>query len=153
VAQTLTRYPVSMQSPPRWYKPLCVILLSWNLLGCMAYLNDVTLKPEDVAKMPADMQAMYAARPMWAVAAFATAVWGGALGSLLLLLRKRAALPLLVASVVSLVFQNFGLFVLAGAGRTNPAAYIVQGLVFAIAVGLVVLARRATARGWLGAAA
>ena len=153
MAQTLTRYPAFMQSPPRWFKPLCVVLLIWNLLGCMAYMSDVTLKPEDVAKMSPDMQAMYAARPMWAVAAFATAVWGGALGSLLLLLRRRAALPVLVASVVGLVFQNFGLFVLAGAGRVNPAAYVVQGLVFAIAVGLVVLARRAAAQGWLREAA
>jgi hypothetical protein len=63
---------------PKWFRPLAVVALIWNLLGCAAYLADVTLTAEDVARMTPAQQELYAARPKWAVAATATAVWAGA---------------------------------------------------------------------------
>lgn len=138
-----------MTHPPKWYRPVAVIALIWNLLGCAAYLSDVTLKPEDIAKMTTEQQALYAARPAWAVGATATAVWGGALGCLGLILRKRWSTPLLVASMAGLIVQDIGLF-----GMTNvvavsgPAVLVIQGMVFAIAVALLLLARKAAASGW-----
>ena len=38
-------------TPPRWFRPVAVIALLWNVLGCVAYLADVTMKPEDIAKL------------------------------------------------------------------------------------------------------
>ena len=85
-----------------------------------------------------------------AAAAFAVAVWGGALGCLGLVLRRRWAVPVLIASLVGLVLQDFGMFVLSGTGNLIPApVYFLQGLVFLIAVGLVLLGRKAAARDWL----
>ena len=52
-----------MEQPPKWFLPVGIAALLWNLLGCAAYLSDVMLTPEDVAKMTADQQALYAARP------------------------------------------------------------------------------------------
>ena len=138
-----------MTEPPKWYLPTAVVALLWNLLGCAAYLSDVMLTPEDMAKMDAAQQALYASRPAWAVAATATAVWGGAAGSIGLLMRKRWATPLLVASLAGVLVQDAGLFVLSGAAASAGAAvYGLQGLVLAVAIGLVVVSRRATANGW-----
>ena len=64
-----------MRAAPKWFTPVAVIALLWNVLGCIAYLSDVTLSPEDVAKMSAAQQALYAARPAWAVGATALAAW------------------------------------------------------------------------------
>jgi hypothetical protein len=48
------------------------------------------------------------------------------------------------------VAQDLWLFVLSGAAaEAGAAAFILQGLVLAIAVGLIALARKATAQGWL----
>ncbi len=58
-----------METVPRWYLPVTIVALLWNLLGCLAYLSDVTATPEDVARMSAAQQALYAARPSGAVAA------------------------------------------------------------------------------------
>lgn len=139
-----------MTQTPKWYMPVAVLALVWNLIGCAAYLSDVMLTPEAVAQLPADQQALYAARPMWAVAAYAIAVWGGALGSLGLVLKKRWATPLLMASVAGLVVQDLALFVLSPAAGAIPAmVYVLQGMVFVIALALVRLAQTATARGWL----
>jgi hypothetical protein len=139
-----------MNPLPKWYLPVSVAALLWNLLGCAAYLSDVSLTPDDIAKMDAAQQALYAARPAWAVAATAIAVWGGAAGCVGLLLRRRWALPLLLASLAGVIVQNVGLFVLSDAASLVPAsAYVLQGLVLLVAIGLVLLARRAIARGWI----
>jgi hypothetical protein len=139
-----------MNTAPKWFLPVAGVALLWNLVGCAAYLSDVMLTPDDVAKMDAAQQALYASRPAWAVAATAVAVWGGAAGCVGLLLRKRWALPLLLASLAGLVVQNLGLFVISDAASlVGPEVYALQGMVLLIAIGLVLLARRAIARGWI----
>lgn len=137
-----------MQQAPKWFMPVAVIALLWNLLGCAAYLSDVMLTPEDVAKMSAAQQAMYAARPTWSVGATAIAVWGGAAGCVGLIMRKRWAMPLLLASLAALVVQDVALFVLTKA-QAGPTALVLQGMVLLIAIGLLLLARKAAARGWI----
>ena len=139
-----------MKPAPRWFLPVAVVALIWNLIGCAAYLSDVTLSAEDVAKMSATEQALYASRPAWSVGATAVAVWGGALGCLGLCLRKRWTTWLLVASLAGVIVQDLNLFFLSGAGsQAGMTTVVLQGLVLAIGVGLVVLARRALAQGWI----
>ncbi|MBX7186377.1 MAG: hypothetical protein K1Y01_14660 [Vicinamibacteria bacterium] len=138
-----------MNQPPRWYRPVTIIALLWNLMGCAAYLSDVMLTPEDVAKMSAGMQQLYASRSRWAVSATALAVWGGAIGSLALLLRRQWALPALGISLAGVVAQDVGLFLLTDTVKlAGPAVVVAQGLVLVVAIGLVFLARRASASGW-----
>ena len=139
-----------MESPPKWYMPVAIIALLWNLIGCAAYLADVMLKPADIAKLTAAQQAMYAARPAWSIGATAVAVWFGAAGCVGLIARTRWASPLLMASVAGVIAQDVWLFGMSGAASAGAAAaFILQGLVLAIAVALVMLARKAMARGWI----
>jgi hypothetical protein len=139
-----------MNAMPKWYLPVTIVALLWNLLGCAAYLADVTLTPEDVATMSAAQQALYNSRPAWAVAATAVAVWGGAAGCVGLILRKRWATPLLWASLAGLIVQDVGLFGMSDVvAQEGPTVLILQGLVLVVAIGLVLLARTSTARGWL----
>ena len=98
-----------MGTTPTWYLPVAIALL-WTLLGCATYLADITLTPEDVAGMSAAQQALYASRSSWVVAATAIAVWGGAVGCIGLIWRKRWATLLLMASLVEVVVQDVGLF-------------------------------------------
>jgi hypothetical protein len=139
-----------MTTRPKWYLPVAIAALFWNLLGCAAYLADVMLTPDDIATMSAAQQALYASRPMWAVSATAIAVWGGAAGCVGLVWRKRWATPLLMASLAGLIVQDVGLFVLTdSASLAGPVALILQGVVLLVAIGLVFLSRKATAQGWI----
>jgi hypothetical protein len=81
--------------------------------------------------------------------ATAVAVLGGALGCVGLIMRRRWATPLLIASLVGVVLQDISLFAMSGKAAVPSAAFVLQGLVLLIAIGLVLLARRAAARGWL----
>ena len=135
---------------PRWFKVVAVVALLWNLLGCMAFAMDLRLTPEDVAALPEAQQALYAARPGWAVVATGIAVIGGALGCLGLLLGRKWAFVLLVLSLAGILVQDYGLFVLAdGASLAGPAAMIMQAIVLAVGIGLALLGRKGIARRWL----
>jgi hypothetical protein len=139
-----------MNKAPKWFMAVAIVALLWNLLGCLAFFADLQLSPQDVAKLSAAQQALYNARPSWAVAATALAVFGGAFGCIGLLLRKKWALVLFSLSVIGILVQDFGLFVLAnGAAFAGSVAVVLQLLVLAIAIGLVFLSRLAIARGWL----
>jgi len=139
-----------MNTSPRWFRPVAIAALVWNLLGCAAYLADVRVSPERLSSMTAAQQALYAARPSWAVAATATAVWFGAAGCLGLILRRKWSTWLLILSLAGVVVQDLWLFVLSGAAREAGAiAFVMQGLVLVVSIGLVLLARRASAEGWL----
>ena len=78
----------SNNKAPTWFMVVAGILLVWNLLGVMAYLMQVTMSPEIVAALPDAQRQLYENTPKWATAAFAIAVNGGALGCLLLLLKR-----------------------------------------------------------------
>lgn len=138
-----------MKTPTR-FRIVAVLALLWNLLGCLAFFSDLRLSPEDIAALPEAQQALYAARPGWAVAATAIAVLCGALGSIGLLLRRKWAFPVFALSLLGILVQDFGLFVLAdGASLAGPVAVAMQALVLAIGIGLVLLSRKGIARGWL----
>jgi hypothetical protein len=94
-------------------------------------------------------QAMYASRPVWFMAAYASAVWFGVAGSLGLLLRKRWAQPLFVLSLLGLIAQDIALFSRPEV-RGDLVVILLQGLVFAIAVSLLLLSRKGGREGWLG---
>ncbi|HEY9514588.1 MAG TPA: hypothetical protein VIQ74_02825 [Gemmatimonadaceae bacterium] len=139
-----------MDKLPKWFVVTAVVALLWNLLGCFAFVSDLRLSPEDLARLPEAQQALYNARPGWAVASTGLAVIGGVLGCIGLLMRKKWALPVFVASLVGILVQDFGLFVLAGGATiAGSAAVVLQGVVLLVGIGLVLLSRRGIARGWL----
>lgn len=81
------------------------LFLLWNLFGCAMYLWDVTASEEAILAIE-NGEAMLAAKavyPIWAKAAYALAVWGGLLASILLLMRKKLAVPLYILSVVTAI--------------------------------------------------
>lgn len=138
-----------MTPAPTWFRPVAIVALLWNLLGCAAYLADVMMTPEALARLTSAQQALYEARPSWAVAATAIAVWFGTAGCVGLLLRKRWATPLLITSLVALIVQDVWLFLMSGVTQVDPVAVVLQSLVLLIAIGLVLLGRKAAAQGWI----
>ena len=80
---------------------LAVFALIWNVLGSLNYLGQ--MNADLVATMPDTHRAIIEGRPAWATGGFAVSVFAGALGGLLLLLRKSAAFYLFVASLLGAV--------------------------------------------------
>ena len=77
------------------------LALFWNAMGCLNFIAQ--MNAEKVAAMPEAYQAVIGSRPIWATLAFAIAVFGGALGSLLLLLKKSVATTVFIASLIGVI--------------------------------------------------
>ncbi len=77
------------------------VALIWNVMGVINFF--VQMNADALAAMPESHRAIVEGRPAWATGAFALAVFGGALGSLVLLLRKSAAAYLFIASLVGVI--------------------------------------------------
>jgi hypothetical protein len=88
------------------YWIIAIIALIWNIMGVMAYLTQAFMSDEAKALLPEADQAMYSEIPAWATAAFALAVFGGFLGSLALLLRKKWATFVFIISLLGILAQQ-----------------------------------------------
>ena len=77
-----------------------VVAALWNAFGCVDYFMTQTRRDEWFAQMGmTDVQLTYFnAMPPWTHAAWAIGVWGGLLGAVLLLLRRKWAMPVFVVS-------------------------------------------------------
>jgi hypothetical protein len=126
----------------------------WNAFGCYDYFMTRTQgAPYIESMMPGlDGEAMMAyinSFPAWASAGWALGVWGGLLGSVLLLMRHRWAV---IALGVSLAGAVIGIgYQLANpvgiAGMDSGFNAVVPYLIIAIAIALFFYARAMRARG------
>ena len=104
---------------------IAVAGLVWNLLGCLNYIAQTN--PDTVAQMPEVYQVIIAGRPAWATAAFAIGVFGGAVGCILLLLRKRVALPVLVISLLGVIVTSVFTLTIVGVSPSTVLSLLVSG--------------------------
>jgi len=137
-------------SVPKSYWGIVVPALLWNLLGVAAYVDQVTLSADVLAAMPDAERMLYENVPLWATSAFALAVNGGALGCLLLLLRKSWAIPVLIISLVGVIVQMGHAFFIADSIEVyGPGGLIMPLMVLGIAIFLVWYATSAKEKGWI----
>lgn len=147
--QSEDKQPPEIVAMPSWFKPAAILALIWNLLGVMAFVGQMMMTPEMIAELPQAEQDLYATTPIWAIAAFAVAVFGGAFGSLALLLKKRMSYQLLVASFVGVVVQMFHSFFLSKSFEVyGPGGMIMPVMVIIIALLLVRVAAKGINNHW-----
>lgn len=124
--------------------------LVWNLIGLVFYIGQVTISPEEFAKLTEAQQDFFNATPSWATGAFAIAVNAGVLGSLLLLMRKTWAVPMLALSLVAIVVQDLDAFVLRNVFSVmGTSSLIIPSMVLIIGVALLMYARKCKEKGLL----
>ncbi len=121
-------------------------MLIWNVMGCINFL--MQMNPDMVASYRETEQAIILGRPAWATVAFAIAVFGGALGCLLLMLKKSVAFYLFIASLLGVVvtmIHTLGIGIDFGTGE-------VIGIIFmpvAVAVFLIWYSKYSENKGWI----
>ncbi|WP_452220814.1 hypothetical protein [Lacinutrix salivirga] len=129
--------------PPIWFWIVSILALLWNVMGVISYLGQAYMSDEVIAQLSETDQQMYANLPAWYTAAFAIAVFAGALGCLALLLRKKWSYFLLLLSLIAAIIQmSYLAFVLKMANVMTPFIIIV-------CIALVWLAKHATKKGWI----
>jgi hypothetical protein len=118
------------------------VLLLYNVAGVANFISQ--LNADTVATMPDAYRLIIEGRPAWATGAFAVAVFGGALGCLLLLLRQPLASYVLIASFCGAAVTL--IHTLGNAPFEFAIGNLVQLLVTAF---LVWYSKRASSSGWI----
>lgn len=85
---------------------ISIFALLWYLMDMSAFFMRVFMSDETLLKMPEDQQLHIQNIPLWVNVVFAFEVFGGTLGSVGLLLRKKWALPLFVISLLGVISQT-----------------------------------------------
>jgi len=135
---------------PPWYKILMTVALVWNIIGVLAFIGQMMITPETLVQLPKAEQELYLNTPVWATFAFAVAVFGGTLGCIALLMQKAIANIALQASLVAVLLQMYHSFVISNAFDVfGPGGVVMPISVVALAVILVLFAKKATKQGWI----
>lgn len=128
-----------------------IVALLWNSVGAMDYFMTQTRNEGYLSQFTPEQLEYFYAFPTWLVALWAIAVWGGVLGALLLLARKRLAVPVFLVSLISMAttaVYNYGISNgMEVVGDTFSLVF--TAVIFVIALGLYLYARTMHAKGLL----
>ena len=136
---------------PRHLWVVGIIALLWNCIGAFDYLMTQTKNAAYMSAFPPEQLAFFYGLPVWVVAAWAFAVWGGVLGSVLLLLRRRLAVPVFLVSLVGMVVTTLHNWLLSNAFElfTDTFSRVFTVVIIVITVALYFYARAMEKRGVL----
>jgi hypothetical protein len=145
--------PAGSVRPSKLFWVIGVVALLWNGFGALDYTMCQTRNAAWMKMMTPQQVAYLESFPAWAVAAWAVGVWGGVVGSLLLLSRKKLAAPVYLASLIGALVSQVYTFVLSNGLEVmggGAGAAVLPALIVAGAIGLWLYARAMAAKGVLG---
>lgn len=140
----------SQNKPTNSFWIIGIIALIWNLMGVFAYIQQAYMTAEDLLALPPDQQALYENVPAWVTAAFALAVFGGTLGCILLLLRKKIATFVFIISFISILAQmTYNLLMSKAIEVYGPGGMIMPIMVIVFGAFLVWYSKKMQGQGVL----
>lgn len=140
----------TMSTVPKWFLGVVIFAIIWNLLGVIAYIGQMMMTPEALSWLSPEEQALFENTPAWATGAFAFAVWGGLIGSVLLLLKKQTSKIVLIISLLGILVQmTHSLFMSNNYDVYGPGGLVMPVMVLIIGIGLVWLSDKGIKEGWI----
>ena len=131
---------------------VCAVSLLWNSFGAFDYTMTEMQNAAYLADFTVAQRAYFANFPWYAVMLWALGVWGALAGSVLLLARSRHAVTAFVISLLGLAGStawqfwpsNTDLWAIMPEG-----AWLLNVVIWTVAIALLLYARWARRRGWL----
>ena len=124
----------------------------WTAFGCYDYVMTQSKNMAYLEMMGGpEVIEYFTTFPGWVVAFWAVGVWGSLLGSLLLLVRRRLAVPVYGLSIAGLLVTSLYQFGISTPppGMMTTGMWIMTVVVWVVAIGLFAYARIMAARGVL----
>lgn len=135
---------------PTWFWIVAVILLLWNLTGVANFIMQLTITEDALQEMPEIDREFIGNYPGWVFVAFGLAVFGGVAGSIALLLKKKIARPLFIASLIGIVVQfSYGLSIAISMDVYIMRIVSMAVVLIAIGVFAIWLSKHATTKNWI----
>ncbi|PQB04432.1 hypothetical protein [Aureitalea marina] len=130
---------------------IAVVALIWNIMGVMAYLGSVYMDDATRDLMTPEQIELMEATPAWVTGIFAIATFAGVLGALLMVLKRKLAVPLFAISLIAVLIQNVYAWFATNAAEVygTVQGYVMPLLVITISIFLFWYSKGATQKGWL----
>lgn len=130
-----------------WYMVAAIASLLFMLIGCAAFVLDVTGDPQ---ALPLDQRTLVAARPVWSLVGYGIAVWAGLAGTVMLIVKRRIAEHLLLVSLIGAALTFLPMLVVP-AVRDNISTNDIAVAVMIVVITWTIFgfARHSAKRGWL----
>ncbi|MCK5776912.1 MAG: hypothetical protein KAH25_12075 [Bacteroidales bacterium] len=90
---------------PIWFWIVAIFFLLWNLMGVYSFFVHIFISADDLAKLPPQERELYGDYPLWTSIVFALAVFGGLLGSIGLVMKRRWAKTAFIISLLAIIPQ------------------------------------------------
>lgn len=140
---------LTVQTPKHLWA-IGIVTLLWNAMGAFDYLMTQTQNASYMDQFTPEQLEFFQGFPSWVVAFWAIAVWGGVLGSILLLLRRSLAVSVFMVSFASMLITAIQNYVFSNALEVSGMfGLIFSAVIFLVALGLVLYSRAMRERGVL----
>ncbi len=131
---------------------VAIVAVLWNLMGVVDFTMTETRNATYLKGLKPEQVDYILSFPLWSVITWAVGVFGGFLGSLLLLFRRRWAVPVFLFSIFGVILTSLYSHVISDFDKVmggGAGLKIFSGVIFVIAVLLWLYARAMTRRGLL----
>lgn len=131
--------------PSKAFWIIGILALLWNLMGASAYLFQTLATDEMIANMPPEQQAeMMIEHPAWLTALFALAVFGGVIGCIFFLAKKKFSYYLFLLSGICATIQQVYILI-----DIDLSMYVMPILVILVCLFLIWYSKKCIADGIL----
>lgn len=90
---------------PKWFWVVAIFFLLWNIIGVLSFFGHTFISDEALAKLPEKERELYGEYPIWTTIIFAITVFGGLLGSLGLVFKKKWSKLVFIISLCAIIPQ------------------------------------------------
>ena len=122
---------------------ICVLGLIWNAMSCMNFV--MQFDSEMLSNYPDEARKLVETRPAWSTVAFAVAVFGGLVGDVLLILKRKLALYVFSLSVLGVLLTNIHTLQIS----TSPNILVGSGMSLAIGLFFIWYVTYCKNKSWL----
>jgi len=125
--------------PGIWFSIVAIIALLWNIGGALQFIN--SLSPSEGGMMTPEQLEIITSFPGWVTFVFGIGVITSLVGSVLLYLRHRSAMPTLVVSLLAFLLLTFAYVIYGVFEAIGAQQIVVMSIVDVVAFALVLLGR------------
>ncbi|MCH1538945.1 MAG: hypothetical protein L7S43_03095, partial [Flavobacteriaceae bacterium] len=129
-----------------YLKTILIILLVWNIIGILFFLQDVFIDPKILTENQLEFRSRF---PFWIKIIYAIAVFGGTIGTFGLIKRKSWSHSIVIVSMLAVIIQMYhSIFIANSLEFLGNSAAILPTIIIVLSIVLVWIAETYKRNNW-----
>jgi hypothetical protein len=134
------------QKPYNYLKTILIMLLVWNIIGILFFLQDVFIDPKILTENQLEFRSRF---PFWIKIIYAIAVFGGTIGTFGLIKRKSWSHSIVIVSMLAVIIQMYhSIFIANSLEFLGNSAAILTTIIIVLSIVLAWIAETYKRNNW-----